>query len=950
MPLTAGTLIGAYEVISTIGAGGMGEVYRAHDTKLGRDVALKLLPESFAADPDRRMRFEREAKTLAALNHPNIAAIYGLEDRALIMELVEGEDLSQRIARGAMPVPEVLPVARQLAEALEAAHEAGIIHRDLKPANVKVRPDGTVKVLDFGLAKAIAPVTDGSGSVEPGELADDDLSCADGRGVILGTAAYMSPEQAKGKPVDQRADIWAFGVMLCEMLTGRRLFDDDNITETLAAVLTRDVSFTALPVSIPAGLRALIASASSAIQRSDCATSAMPGCGSRNWTTSTALSGVGARCHAGEEVTPPLAVARRRGAVGARRRGGHVAFDQSPGARRSERHHLRNCGAGRNSHEPVAGRPPRRVRDRPVRRRAEPDLGALLSSFDSRAVAGTDGAFVRGRYAAIVPGLVWSPDSRSIVFVTPSGLSRVDVSSGQATELVKIPQSYLALGAWGKDGVILFGRRGAIDGSDAGIWRVPETGGSPVQVTSLRQGDLTQRPTGFLPDGRRFLYFSHPASGEDGVEVRVGSVDRRPAEQDAAVLLSADGPAVYVPTLDRFGKPAATGHVLFVRRGSLMAQAFDPGPAKLTETNAVQIASGVAPAVHASTNGSILYRPTAGTDAPQSELIRFDRKGAVLGRIGPPATYNGVDALADGARLAVGRQDAGQALHLFIVDVSRGVFSRLNPGTASDFAAAPARDHLLAYTYSPEGVSRDLWVRPANAVGDARLLAASANDKHANDWSPDGQFLIYDEHVPGRAQNLLLIRRDGGAPIPYLTTEADETFAQFSHDGKWIAYRSTESGRPEIFVRDFRPDRTPPYGTERSRFQSPAATSRAGAATAARSSFCRGAPTLMAVPFGMGTPPTVGIPVEALRCAAQQLYSVRRHARRYVHRQHPDGSGQAGAGGAACDRELGDDAEEVTPRCAGWRVRTSSDPPDGGPPDPRRACAPQFGPAVPGRL
>ncbi len=810
------------------------------------------------------MRFEREAKTLASLNHPNIAAIYGLEDRALIMELVEGEDLSQRIARGPMPVPEVLPVARQLAEALEAAHEAGIIHRDLKPANVKVRPDGTVKVLDFGLAKAVAPGTDGSGiPSSPASSPTMTSPALTALGLILGTAAYMSPEQAKGKPVDRRADIWAFGVMLNEMLTGRRLFDADNITETLAAVLTRDVSLTALPVGIPAGLRALIADclvrdpkkrlrdigdARLRLEKLDDldgtlaateATAATAPAGFRRWLWPgvAALSTVGTIAAAWLLINRPapdapsaitLEIAAQAGTVmSISPDGRHVAYGtvQSDAA-------------------------PNQIWVR------------SLSSFDSRVVAGTDGAFVRGRYAAIVPGLVWSPDSRSIVFVTPSGLSRVDVGSGQATELVKIPQSYLALGAWGKDGVILFGRRGAIDGSDAGIWRVPETGGSPVQVTSLRQGDLTQRPTGFLPDGRRFLYFSHPASGEDGVEVRVGSVDRRPAEQDAAVLLSADGPAVYVPTLDRFGKPAATGHVLFVRRGSLMAQAFDPGPAKLTETNAVQIASGVAPAVHASTNGSILYRPTAGTDAPQSELIRFDRKGAVLSRIGPPATYNGVDALADGARLAVGRQDAGQALHLFIVDVSRGVFSRLNPGTASDFAAAPARDHLLAYTYSPEGVSRDLWVRPANAVGDARLLAASANDKHANDWSPDGQFLIYDEHVPGRAQDLLLIRRDGGAPIPYLTTEADETFAQFSHDGKWIAYRSTESGRPEVFVRDFRPERTPPYGTEKIQISVAGGDKPRWSRDGREIFFLQGGTTLMAVPFGMGTPPTVGIPVK----------------------------------------------------------------------------------------
>jgi eukaryotic-like serine/threonine-protein kinase len=858
--LTPGTRLGPYEVTAQIGSGGMGEVYRARDTKLGRDVALKLLPESFAADPDRRMRFEREAKTLATLNHPNIAAIYGLEDRALIMELVEGEDLSQQIARGAMPVREVLPVARQLAEALEAAHEAGIIHRDLKPANVKVRPDGTVKVLDFGLAKAIAPVADGSGiPSSPASSPTMTSPALTALGLILGTAAYMSPEQAKGKPVDRRADIWAFGVMLCEMLTGRRLFDADNITETLAAVLTRDVSITALPVEIPAGLRTLIADclirdpkkrlrdvgdARLRLEKLDdldgnpaeAAVATRPsGLHKWLWPGVAALSALGGVAATWVLINRPapgvpdgitFEIAAEAGAV----------MSLSPDGRHVA-HGTVSSDAG-----------PGRIWVR------------SLSSFDSRAVAGTDGAVVRGRYPAIAPGLVWSPDSRSIVFVTPSGLSRVDVSSGQTTELVKILQSFLTPGAWGRDGVILFGRRGTLDGGDAGIWRLPETGGSPVQVTGLRQGHLTQRPTGFLPDGRRFLYISFPSSGEDA-EVRVGSVDRQPAEQDAAVLLSADGPAVYVSALDPFGQPAATGYVLFVRRGSLMAQAFDPGPAKLTDTMPVQIASGVAPAVYASNNGSLLYRPITGADALQSELIRFDRKGAVVTRIGPPALYNGLTALADGARLAVSRKDTGDVDHLFVVDVTRGVFSRLNPGTASDFAAAAARDHLLAYTYSPEGVSRDLWVRQANGVGDARLLAGSANIKHANDWSPDGQFLIYDEHVAGRAQDLLLIRRDGGAAIPYLTTEADETFAQFSRDGKWIAYRSTESGRPEVFVRDFRPDRTPPYGTEKIQISVTGGDKPRWSRDGREIFFLQGT-MLMAVPFGTGTPPTVGVPVK----------------------------------------------------------------------------------------
>ena len=260
MPLSAGTRLGPYEILSALGAGGMGEVYRARDTKLDRAVAIKILPEAFAADTERIARFQREAKTLASLNHPNIAHIHGLEEsngvRALVMELVEGEDLAQRIARGAIPVDEALPIAKQMADALEAAHEQGIIHRDLKPANIKVRPDGTVKVLDFGLAKAMEPTGVASPSVSQSPTITTPAMTQ--AGMILGTAAYMSPEQARGKPVDKRADIWAFGCVLYEMLTGQRAFDGQGVSETLARVIEREPDWARLPATLSPALRTYI--------------------------------------------------------------------------------------------------------------------------------------------------------------------------------------------------------------------------------------------------------------------------------------------------------------------------------------------------------------------------------------------------------------------------------------------------------------------------------------------------------------------------------------------------------------------------------------------------------------------------------------------------------------------------------------------------------------------
>ena len=279
MPLSDGTRLGSYEILSALGAGGMGEVYRARDTQLNRDVAIKLLPEAFADDPDRLARFQREAKVLASLNHPHIAAIYGLEDadgvKAIVMELVEGEDLAQRLTRGAIPLDEALPIARQIAEALEAAHEQGIIHRDLKPANIKVRPDGAVKVLDFGLAKALEPA---AGSSADAMASPTITSPAITRmGIILGTAAYMSPEQVKGRQADKRSDVWAFGAVLYEMLSGRRAFKGDDISDTLASVLRQDVDWTALPASTPAPVRHLIARCLDGTSSGGCATSAKRG-------------------------------------------------------------------------------------------------------------------------------------------------------------------------------------------------------------------------------------------------------------------------------------------------------------------------------------------------------------------------------------------------------------------------------------------------------------------------------------------------------------------------------------------------------------------------------------------------------------------------------------------------------------------------------------------------
>ena len=800
-----GRHVGSYEITARLGAGGMGEVYRARDPRLDRDVALKILPDAFAGDPDRLMRFTREAKTLAALNHPNIAAIYGVEEdaasgqRALVMELVEGEDLSDRIARGPVPVDEALSIAKQIADALGAAHDAGIVHRDLKPANVKVRADGTVKVLDFGLAKAMSPADSGS-SASVAQSPTMTSPALTAMGLIIGTAAYMSPEQAKGRPVDRRADIWAFGVILHEMLTGRRLFEAEDVTETLAAVLTRDVSAASLPAHLPSGLRALVTDCLARdpkkrlrdisdirllldkVDRAPAdaqAGAAPPPRGAARWlwpaiASVAALAALGASAlylnkpaaDTSEVVAFEISAPNLAGVDTISPDGRHVVFATDATTTSPSRLWLRS-----------------------------------LDAFEATPVPGTEDVRARAGPAYLRP--VWAPDNRTIVVSGAESLYRVDTATGQRANLVPRENRTLVPGAWSRDGVILYGARGA-SGSGTGVWRVAASGGAPVQLTRLRAGEVTHVPAAFLPDGRRFLYLNVNSgfSGASGNDVRIGSIDAAPEAQSTDVVVRTTGLPVY-----------ADGHLLFVIDRSLMAQPFDAERGVVTGT-AIQLVSGAGVLISASENGRLVYRSMGGEAGDTSEIVRFHRSGRVIAKIGQPGVFGDVNALRGGAHIAVSRGDGGPH-HLFVADLARGTFTRLSPGTNTDYAAAPSPEGTIAYTFSPEGLSRDIYVRAANGVGDARRLVASDNVKHANGWSPDGRFLMYDDHTAGQAQDLFVVRREGGTPIPFLTTAADETYGQFSPDGKWIAYASTESSRFEVYVRDFAPDRSPAYGTEK---------------------------------------------------------------------------------------------------------------------------------------
>ena len=547
MPLSPGQRLGPYEVIAALGAGGMGEVYRARDSKLKHDVALKVLPADVADDRERLARFQREAELLASLNHPNIAQVHGLEDNALVMELVEGEDLSQRIARGSIPIDKALPIAKQIAEALEAAHEAGIIHRDLKPANVKVRQDGTVKVLDFGLARAL-DAADGARQTPDAQANSPTITspAMTMHGVILGTAAYMSPEQARGKAVDKRADIWAFGVVVFEMVTGRPLFAADNIADTFSAIISRTPDWS----RVPARLRPLVQAAPEPDPRRRLRDigdafrlieNVVPQTDVRSSRPLAALVGMG--------VLAVLAIVL--GIVGWTRRA------QAPG--------------------------PDQLRLQvTVPPGAQPDLGLALSP-DGRRVAfvvvnadGTRSAWVRdlddfearpvdGADPLDVNPLSWSSDGRWLGFTSRGAFMKANVVGGGKP--IRIRDGGQVGAAWNTDGAIVFGTNPG-RGQGGSIFLIPAGGGDAVPLTrvNVERGEYAHHHPTFLPDGRRFLYL-RAARPVDRSGIYVGSIDVGPDQQSSERLLATSfGPVFFARSHD------GSGSLFYMRDGSLVAQ------------------------------------------------------------------------------------------------------------------------------------------------------------------------------------------------------------------------------------------------------------------------------------------------------------------------------------------------------------------------------------------
>ncbi len=807
MPLTTGTRVGQYEIANLIGAGGMGEVYRAHDTKLGRDVALKVLPPALAADPERLARFEREARTLAALNHPNIAQVYGLEgggDRpqALVMELVAGEDLATRITRGPLQLADALPIARQLADALDAAHEAGIVHRDLKPANIMVREDGTVKVLDFGLAKAMEsgpsqPARGPSqpeGPYVPGEVANSPTLTARATqmGMILGTAAYMAPEQARGKPVDRRADIWAFGVVVYEMLTGRRLFAGEEISDVLAAVLRQEIDWSALPSGTPSGMRRMLRRCLdkdpkrrlSAIgdARLDLEETAEPAAGPAP-AQNPSRNGLWIGLAAGALVTAALAAGLWT---------------------------MRPAGADTMvSRLTIVPPSDQSLYPDPAEHAMSPDGRMVAVVIGDKGNSGGTAIWIRSldtlaarRLAGSEGGHMpfWSPDSRRVGFFANGKLKTAAIDGDRADVLCDA--NFSRGGTWSPSNVIVFAPDGA-----GPLFKVSANGGDPSAVTTLAQAraETGHRFPIFLPDGEHFLYAALPGKG-GRFDIFAASVSGGEPE----LVGSMETSPTYAPPASGSGP----GWLLFMRQGALAAHAFDASRRSLVgeALSLPDEPGGLTDAATSWTAGQVATAAASGAFAyltePQvdSKLVYFDLTGAQTpGPELPRSRYSGISVSPDGAKAVVVRQSTRTESTLWLIDLVRGGSTPLPAARGQQGGIAWSPDsRRIVYMNDAEGTEH-LFVRDIATGGpETPFHKSPAPFKQPDDWSSDGKWIVFRQLDPGTFQNVWARPADGSADARVIVQgPARDLGGRLSPDGKWLAYLSDESGRVEIYVQPF---------------------------------------------------------------------------------------------------------------------------------------------------
>jgi Tol biopolymer transport system component/tRNA A-37 threonylcarbamoyl transferase component Bud32 len=777
MPLSQGARIGSYEITAKLGAGGMGEVYRARDTKLHRDVAIKVLPELFATDSERLARFTREAQTLAALNHPHIAHIHGMEEsgrrHALVMELVEGEDLSMRIARGAVPLAEALPIARQIADALDAAHEKGIVHRDLKPANIKVTPDDEVKVLDFGLAKAMGP--DGPA---PSELSNSPTLTgrATQLGMIIGTAAYMSPEQARGRPVDKRADIWAFGVVLFEMLTGKRMFAGDDVTDVLARVLEREPDWSLIPAAAPPSLRRLLERCLTKDPKAR-----LRDIGEARHALDELIAGRSVSMPAISTMSAPAAIAPPQPraaaawipwalaailAVVAAVSWLRPAAATTPAGVPPTRTELLLPAGVEFYTAPRISRDSRRVAFVGNREGVRQVYVRALDQPDARPLASTDGAVA----------VAFSPDSRSLAIITAEAkLRRVNIETAAVEDLASSVDVVGGL-HWTKDDRILFGK-------GTKIAAMPATGGAIVDLVSIDAATETSLGGPMsTPDDSTLLFTSWygPAGAQRSrvVSVPMAGGARKVVVEDAAYVLG-----------------VSEDRVVFQRDTSVYSVPFDQAraepagsPVKLMDEARLNPTGGLAGNI--SPDGHLLFADTRTATGRLSwvSLGGVDRPIAVPVRI-----YSNPRVSPDGRYVAY-----SDANSVWTTDLERGSQTKVFTGRDS-LTGFPvwAHDGRWIFIRSSTGVIRI----SADGEGQPEPIKGSIRADYPNGVSSDGSVLLATRILSETSGDIVTIPITGGDAKVLVSTPAYEGGGQFSPDGKWLAYVSNSSSRMEVYLR-----------------------------------------------------------------------------------------------------------------------------------------------------
>lgn len=776
-----GTVLAHYQVVELIGKGGMGEVYRAHDTKLGRDVALKILPSEFAADSERMIRFEREAKVLASLHHPNVASIFGFESVAdctfLVMELVEGKDLSEVLSQGSLSVNEAVDIARQIAEGLEEAHEKGIVHRDLKPANVKLTPDGKVKVLDFGLARAYGGETPGKEVISSAPTMTAAMTQV---GTVLGTAAYMSPEQARGKEVDRRADIWAFGVVLFEMLTGKPVFVGETASDTLAGILKSDPPWDRLPKEMPNQVERVLRRCLAKDPRQRLRDIGEARVRLENPEAESGMfSGSVAAVHeTGSRLGQMLPWGLLVAALGLAALMGLGVFKKKAAFEKpiAYRFDLTIETSSDIPNISPDGRQFAYVGDFEGEnviwiRAFNEEAGRPLPATDT-----TDGQ------------TYWSADSRSLAYFTDDALMQINLAGGAPKELAKAPVGWRT-GSWSPQGTILM--EVLLNPQENGwyLWQPDRRTFVKIERSLPQEDRLSKNWPTFLPDGEHFIFVHYIDGVRQAVLGKVGSTQAEPLfPSDTRVLVAADG------------------WYIFVRKGQLLTQAFDRqsfaplGEAKVLSESVSFFEPTGSLSASASDQGNVIHLP----QLERIQLAWFDRQGHESAMEIEDEIYREAELSPDGRFLAVVTHDSRTGTgDLWVRDLDRGLSNRVTASSWSEYQPIWSPDGRSIVFSDDRSGPPNIYIVDADGGEPREIVAADEVVQYPSDWTAHGDLILFSQRAGQNLVDIWQVNSEGGEARVLLNSDSSESGAVVSPDGRWLAFVSDTTGRGEVYLRPF---------------------------------------------------------------------------------------------------------------------------------------------------